>query len=297
MKSLVFVTAVACAMSVISDPSTAQEPAGTLFQDCSDCPEMIVVPSGTFLMGTPETEPQREADEGPQVEVTFGYNFAVSRFEITKAEYAKFAEETGFTSGNSCYIIEGAEWAEKEGHDWTDIGFKQSGNEPVGCINWFEAEAYTKWLSEKTDKPYRLLSEAEWEYAARAGTTTIFSFGDQVTPTHANYNAAKSYNGAPTGPYWAKTLPVGSYAPNAFGLYDMHGNMFEWVADCWQENLAGSPADGSVWNDGADCEKRSWRGGGWFNDPQSLRSGLRDSGAPTVKSNDIGFRVALSLSN
>jgi formylglycine-generating enzyme required for sulfatase activity len=130
-------------------------------------------------------------------------------------------------------------------------------------VSWNDAQAYVKWLSDKTEKDYRLLTEAEWEYAARAGTTTPFYFGRTISPDQANYNGEYTYDGGPKGVYREKTTPVGSFPANAFGLHDVHGNVLEWVEDCWHENYSGSPIDGAAWKSGGDCDRRVLRGGSW----------------------------------
>jgi formylglycine-generating enzyme required for sulfatase activity len=158
-------------------------------------------------------------------------------------------------------------------------------------VSWNDAKEYVAWLSRKTGKNYRLLTEAEWEYVARAGTATAFSFGDSISPLQANYDASQSYAGSPTGTRLNKTVPVGSYAPNAFGLHDVHGNVSEWVEDCWNPSYAGAPSDGGAWLSG-NCALRIRRGGSWGTEPGRVRSAVRSYDTPTQRTFFVGLRVA-----
>jgi formylglycine-generating enzyme required for sulfatase activity len=161
-------------------------------------------------------------------------------------------------------------------------------------VSWNDAHAYLAWLSAQTGRHYRLPSEAEWEYAARAGTSTPFSFGASISPQQANYDAAVSYAGSATGTKQNKTTPVGTYGANRFGLHDMHGNVWEWVEDCWNASYAGAPADGSAWHSG-NCAQHVVRGGSWDSEPQTLRSALRYYQLGSIRQNTLGFRVARAL--
>jgi formylglycine-generating enzyme required for sulfatase activity len=158
-------------------------------------------------------------------------------------------------------------------------------------VSWDDTRQYLAWLSRKTGKTYRLLTEAEWEYVARAGTTTAFWWGNSITPQQANYDASVSYAGSPIGTKGGKTVEVGRYAPNAFGLYDVHGNVEEWVEDCWNVGYAGAPSEGSAWTSG-DCAERVVRGGAWEMDPQYSRSANRISWDASLWNRDRGLRVA-----
>jgi len=168
------------------------------------------------------------------------------------------------------------------------------GNRPVIEVDWNDAQAYVAWLSRKTGERYRLLSEAEWEYVARAGTSTPFYFGNTITPDQANYDGNYTYDGGPKGTYHEKTMPVGSYPRNAFGLYDLHGNVWEWTEDCYQDSYSGAPTDGSA-RSVSNCSLRVLRGGSWLYNPQLLRSALRVRGDPSSRTDGIGFRVARTL--
>ena len=254
------------------------------FRDCAACPEMVVVPAGSFLMGSPESEMGRDDDEGPQHRVTIREAFAVGVYEVKRDEYGTFVAETGHVGGSGCYVWTGSEWKRREGADWRSPGYAQTGRDPVVCVSWEDAQAYVRWLSRKTGEEYRLLSEAEWEYAARAGTTTRYSIGDEITSSDANY-----------GRNIGQTQPVGSYRANGFGLYDMHGNVWEWVRDCWNDSYAGAPNNGGSWERG-DCSRRVLRGGSWFNYSRDLRSANRLSYRSGYRNFlDCGFLVARTL--
>jgi serine/threonine-protein kinase len=248
---------------------------GRLFRDCEGCPEMVIVPAGSFTMGSPDAEASRHGNEGPQRRVAFAQPFAVGKFEVTFDEWEMCVREKG-CAHNPGYTAWGR------------------GKRPVIDISWTDAKQYAAWLGRKSGKPYRLLSEAEWEYVARAGTTTPFSFGGSISPQQANYDAAVSYAGSPTGAKQGKTVPVGSYAANRFGLHDVHGNVWEWVEDCWNTSHAGAPADGSARASG-NCAQRVVKGGSWDSEPQTLRSALRYYQLSTIRQNTLGFRVARAL--
>ena len=250
------------------------------FRDCPECPDMVTVPAGEFLMGSPDTERGRGKDEGPQHRVTIAHPFAVGKFEVTFAEWDACVAQGGCTY--------------KPG----DEGWGR-GKHPVIYVTWQDATQYTSWLSKKTGKAYRLLSEAEWEYAAR-GTTKIsdphtpFSTGPTINYRQANYDANFTYGSGPQGAYRQKTLDVGSLPRNAFGLYDMHGNVWEWVQDCYKPTYEGAPSDGSP-AISTDCDLHILRGGSWNYYPRLLRSAYRYATAPNVRMNNAGFRVARPL--
>ena len=264
---------------------------GTVFRDCADCPEMVVIPAGSFTMGSPQSEASRDNDEGPQHSVRIPRSIAMGKFEVTRGQFARFVQESGYSAGSGCYVWDGKQWNNDASKDWRNTGFAQSDEDPVACVNWNDAKAYVEWLARKSGQRYRLPSEAEWEYGARAGTTTAFSFGDRITPQLANYGTTVSYAGSPVATTPRKTVPVGSYAPNAFGLYDVHGNVFEWTEDCYNANYNGAPSDGAAWTSG-DCGRRVLRGGAWFLNPQFLRSALRVNLHPTIRYDHFGFRLA-----
>jgi formylglycine-generating enzyme required for sulfatase activity/TPR repeat protein len=252
------------------------------FRDCADCPEMVVVPAGGFTMGSPSSEPGRWDNESPQHPVTIGYSFAVGKYPVTRDEYGRFASEN---SGAS--------------NEWQNPKFAQTGRDPVVNVNWDDGKAYALWLSQKTGKPYRLLSEAEYEYAERAGTTTAYWWGD------SDSDLCRYANGGPCNHHG--TVAVGSYPANGFGLYDMAGNVFEWTEDCWNgsaesgnrssasgASYAGAPEDGTAWTTG-DCGRRVLRGGSWLSDTSYLRSANRGALSAVDRGDGLGFRVARTL--
>ncbi len=241
------------------------------FRECAkDCPEMVVVPTGKFMMGSPEG--QGTDDERPQHEVTIAEPFALSKFEVTFADW-----DACVAYGDCDPRISDNGWGR--------------GRQPAIYVNWDSANRYVAWVSRMTGKPYRLLSEAEWEYAARAGTETAYSWGDQIGNGNANCDGC--------GSHWdnRQTAPVESFAENAFGLYGMHGNVWEWVEDCVHNNYRGAPYDGLPWTTGGngDCNSRIVRGGSWASVPRFLRSAGRTGSSAGNRNNTIGFRVARDL--
>jgi len=255
---------------------------GQTFRDCySDdpvqnriCPEMVVVPAGEFTMGSPVDEEGRDKDEGPQRIVKIAKPFAVGKFEVTFAEW------------DACVLAGGCKHKPE-----TDWGRER---QPVMRVSWDDTKEYTAWLSTKTGKTYRLLTEAEWEYVARAGTISPFSTGKTITPDQANFKGTNTYGGSSTGQYRRKTVVVGSFNPNAFGVYDMHGNVGEWVEDCYADSYKTAPSDGSAVTF-SDCSSRVLRGGSWYYSPAYHRSANRDWGNPTNRDSGTGFRVARTL--
>ena len=258
---------------------------GETFRDCETCPEMVVLPAGEFMMGSPEGERGRSDAEEPQHKVTIPKPFAVGKYEVTVGQYAEFVKKTEHKHEGCGKII----------------------NHPVACVSWDDASAYAYWLSLKTGHEYRLLTEAKWEYAARAGTTTAYHFGRMILGNMAQYESEG-------------TAVVGSFPANAFGLHNMHGNVWEWVEDCWHDDYEDAPTDGSAWLSGCrkgnenDCEGligdnlkscqellvgkelRVLRGGSWLNKPEILRSANRagiDAANRDFKNG--GFRVARAL--
>ena len=243
---------------------------GGKFRDCAECPEMVVVPSGSFMMGSPDRESGRDDDEGPRHRVRIGYRFAVGVYEVT------FAQWDACVSAGGC-----------GGYRPNDRGWGR-GNRPVIMVSWDDAQLYVRWLSERTGERYRLLSESEWEYVARAGTTTRYNWGNEIGHNRANCDGC--------GSRWddEKTAPVGSFSANAWGLYDVHGNVWEWVGDCGNASYTGAPADGSAWARG-DCAARVLRGGSWLSFPRILRSAFRYSNSTGLRYFYDGFRVARTL--
>ena len=246
--------------------------AGDRFRDCPECPEMVVVPAGSYRMGSPSHEQGRQNDEGPVHEVTIGAPFALGVYEVTFAEWDACARVGGCPRGEG--IAEDRGWGR--------------GRRPVINVSWNDAQAYAIWLSRKTGKRYRLPSESEWEYAARAGTATAYSWGAHIGVNLANCDGC--------GSRWDddRTAPAGSFAANPWGLHDMHGNVWEWTQDCSNDNYQRAPADGSAWESG-DCARRVLRGGSWNYSPSYLRAANRIRNTSGDRLINIGFRVARTL--
>jgi formylglycine-generating enzyme required for sulfatase activity len=251
--------------------------------------EMVYIPGGTFTMGLPETEPESHDHEKPQHQVTI-QPFFMGKYVATQAQWKEVA------------LLPKIERDLER-----DLSYFKGNNRPVECVLWHDAVEFCARVSKKTGRNYRLPSEAEWEYACRAGTTTPFHFGETITPDLANYNGNETYLDAPKGKYRKETVDVGRFPPNAFGLYEMHGNVWEWCADPWHESYNGAPTDGSVWdeknNDNSyqnsvdlltmsrnDDRNRLLRGGSWFLNPLDSSSALRFYIAPDTRSHLIGFR-------
>ncbi len=286
-------------------PAAAQETRapGEVFQDCPGCPEMVVVPEGAFVMGSPAAEPDRSDWEGPQRDVAVS-GFAIGRTEITIAQYRAFVEATGWSSTGNCVTFEGGEWRGRPDRSWENPALPQEDSHPAVCISWVDAKLYADWLSEVTGESYRLPSEAEWEYVARAGAATAYPWGADITAGCAYANIADQ-TAAARFPDWLTvacndqiiyTTPVGAYAPNAFGVYDMIGNAMEWVEDCWREGYTGAPTDGSAWGaDDPSCQAAVVRGGSWNSVPVFFRSASRYFFPREERYSDFGFRVARDL--
>lgn len=275
---------------------------GQSFRDCEAyCPEMIVLPPGRFKIGSPTSEVGRGSDESPQKVVTIDYKLAVGKYPVTRGEFAAFVEATSRRLG-PCEHWDGKSFRAEDGKSWNNA-FDQTEKHPVVCVNWEDSQAYVQWLSNKTGKRYRLLTEAEWEYAARAGTTTAWYWGKSETDQCRYANGADlSAKGqgvtAPEfvncGDQYVHTSPVGSFRPNQFGLYDMGGNVGEWVEDCYQDTYRDAPTDGSAVETCMERFKnaRVMRGGAWNAIPAWMRSASRDVEVPSLRSDSFGFRVA-----
>jgi formylglycine-generating enzyme required for sulfatase activity len=263
---------------------------GDSFKECADCPEMVVVPAGSFTMGSPPDEKDHDQDEEPQHVVTIRQPFAVGKLHVTRDQFAAFVNETGYAASSTCGL-----WPSGGLGSWREPGFEQEGSHPVVCVSWDDAKAYVGWIARKTGKPYRLLTEAEFEYAARGrtqpGAYPRFWFGDNEEDL-CKYGNIATYNDTCSGSY--HTSPAGYYQPNAFGLYDMFGNAWQWTEDCWHGNYYGAPADGSAWTTGA-CNIRIDRGGSWDSNAWNRRAAKRQGTSGGDPRNDVGFRVARTL--
>lgn len=289
----------------VASPSLAGKlPApGKTFRDCRDCPEMVVVPPGEFMMGNEGGEKDRF--EGPVRRVRIGYAFAVGKFELTQAQYRGFVQATGHkTAGTGCNVFLGNAVNALPGTNWADPGYGRPvrDDEPVACIRWSDAKAYVSWLAGRTGQRYRLLTEAEWEYAARAGTQGLHTWAE-TSPTEAckvgNMHDAAGQKAAPTLPStpapcddgYAGVAPVGKFAPNAFGLYDMIGNVWEWVEDCYQMPYGATPVDGSA-QLAIGCDRRGTRGGSWRTAYERERPAFRGRDPEALTSQIFGMRIA-----
>lgn len=278
------------------DPASLEDLA--VFDDCTGCPQMVVLPSGSFQMGSRDGE--GESDERPRHPVTVAERFAIARTPVTVAQYAKFVEESGYSPEPGCKTYSHAGWTDDPEASWREPGFDQGSDHPVVCVNWEDAQAYVAWLNEAAglDGLYRLPSEAEWEYAARAGSVTEFWWDDEDAEICGHANGAD----ASTGFEWSsdcadgfpRTSPVEAFPANGFGLHDMAGNVWHWMADSWHASYRGAPDDGSAWVSG-DFSRRVVRGGSWIGEPWGLRSANRNWFAPEDRDKFVGFRPSRTL--
>jgi formylglycine-generating enzyme len=297
------------ALSVAS--AQEQKPDPTIFRDCADCPEMKIVPAGSFVMGAPESlvndvkwstdiERQRLTWETPQVKVTIAQPFAMGVFEITRDQFEAFMKASKRDIKPGCVLWMG-DWIRSSDQTWTKNDLGQTGDHPVVCIDWVDAQAYADWLTLKTGRTYYLPSNAQWEYAYRAGTTTAYFWGEDAEGICAYGNVAdatlsKKHAGRPSfscNDKFLYTAPVGMKKPNPWGLYDMTGNAWEWIADCWTTDNKAQASDGAAIQTG-DCTHAPLRGGAYGTGPKFTRSSSR--GGPDERTNArqgwIGFRLA-----
>jgi len=288
--------------NVPSRPLPAAHKAAPTFKDCGVCPGMVELPAGEFMMGSPADDGGREQTEGLPRRVVIAKRLALGKFEVTVDQFEAFVADAGLAVGKTCYKVdaETAQWAPMEA-SFRQPGFNVEGSHPAVCVSWHEAQAYAAWLARRTGKPYRLPSEAEWEYATRAGTTTSYSFGNDESRLcqHARFadlGSPFSWRGAcrshlvTHGP-----ILVGKLKPNPWGLFDMHGNAWEWTADCWSADARELPTDGSAYARLGGCEIGVVRGGSWAAQYQRVRSATRVPINAAKRQYHIGFRVALSL--
>ncbi len=285
-----------------SKPGRNLEP-GDIFRDCASCPEMVVIPAGELQMGSPDTEHDQMGAEGPVHQVRIDRPFALATHEVTVAEFRAFVEAEGYRTqaecDTRCYGLNGADQQSDSKVGWRSPGFEQGDDHPVVCVSWNDAQAYVRWLSDKTGAEYRLPSEAEWEYAARAGTETPFWTGDCIDTDQANYDGNYDYAGcgAKTGVLREGTVPAASLPANPVGLHENAGNVWEWVEDCWHDDYTGAPAGGSAWleGEGGRCDQRVLRGGSWSVSPSNIRSANRIRNNRDGSYYDVGFRLARTL--
>jgi formylglycine-generating enzyme required for sulfatase activity len=279
---------------------------GSAFSECDGCPEMVVIPAGSFVMGTPGAAPARDAAgaEGEVVVVTVQRAFALGRREVTRGEFGRFIADSGHEPQPGCRVWDAAlgRFNEDARRGWQDVA--ASDELPVSCVSFGDAQAYAQWLSAKTGSRYRLPSEAEWEYAARAGGRALRPWGDEAEDgcdfantydlvAHARYRLGWPEARCRDG--YADLAPVGQFTANAFGLHDMIGNVREWVQDCATGSYVGRPRDGRAWEWIGGCTERVQRGCSWLAPPGECRSAHRFAAPADERSGDAGFRVALEL--
>ena len=264
------------ARSLLAELSKPRWEPGEKFRDCEECPELVVVPAGSYEMGSPPGEEGRDGDEGPVHRVAISESFGVGVYEVTSSEWDACHRAGGCTRNPN------------------DRGWGR-GDRPVIGVSWKDAQEYVGWLSGETGFEYRLLSESEWEYVARGGTRGPFHYGETISTSQANYDGRYTYGSGRKGRFRERTTPVGSFSPNGFGLHDVHGNVLEWVEDCWHADYEGAPTDGGAWTVGGDCDRRVLRGGSWSYGPSYLRSANRGRDVSGYGSLNYGFRIARTL--
>ena len=318
LRSAAVLIAIAVVALYAAPRALVAEPA-TAFTDCADCPEMMPVPAGEFFMGATAEElrvadlpPYFEGRELPRHRVTISRPFAVAKYELSRAHYARFVEDSGYAPAAGCWIFIGTEWIFDASRSWRDTQLDQGEDHPVTCINWHDALAYTRWLSERTGQRYRLLSEAEWEYAARAGTETAYWFGDSAEAiceyvnlgdittrdrfgwheTEIKFAPLDNWTYVPCRDGYATTAPVDFGAPNPFGIFNMLGNVQELVTDCWHPSYASGPITEAPRDTSGDCALRMMRGQGWTAIAASTRAAFRARMLATDRRFYLGIRLA-----
>ncbi len=293
--------------------AVAQTP-GDVIQDCEDCPRVVVIPTGTFTMGTlvGAYEVNEESGEGPPIRITISNAYAIGETEVTIGQFKAFVKATGYNAGAGCDVIKDGGFEDPKATWRNPVQPKRAkDNHPVSCIDFAASVAYADWLSELTGHRYRLPSEAEWEYAARAGSTAPRPWGANnsfegvsisLTCEHANaYDGESQKEYTFAWPYarcndgYADVAPVASFAKSDYGLYDTMGNLWERVQDCYTASYWGRPRDENAWEWIGGCERRVVRGGGWYSRPTNVRPARRASGSVDGRGNDLGFRVVREL--
>jgi formylglycine-generating enzyme required for sulfatase activity len=282
-----------------TDASAARAPNGKVAA-CKDCPEMVAIPAGSFTMGSPSGERGRQSNEGPQTKISIR-GFQMGKYPVTRGQFDEFVKATGYKPARRCYadLAGNGNFSQTSKASYLNTGFPQTDSDPVVCVSWNDAAAYAQWLAQGTGKAYRLPSEAEWEYAARAGATGSRYWGDDAddaceyanaadkaaTRKYRNWNVIDCDDGA------TFTSPVGKYKPNKFGLYDMLGNVKELVGGCYSDSLSTIPTDGS--SGSLDCDQYALRGSSWESIPDVMRLADRQHADPDEAGIHFGFRVAL----
>lgn len=285
-----------------------------IFTDCDQCPEMVIVPSGSVYIGSYEEEIGRKKGERNRVKATIANSFAMAKNEVTLAQYRIFMEETKYKSNQAfykgeplvgCNYFDGKSYGYVAEHNWKNPGYPQRDTDPVVCVSWTDAYAYAKWLSKKTGRTYRVPSAVEFEYASRAGSSSPWYWGTNPEEAcdYANVGDTAFANKFPTRASfpctdgYVFTTRVGRFKPNKFGLYDMVGNAWEWTSDCFQNDLTNAPIDGSAWtdNENKECDARTPKGGSWISGIAWSRAAVRSRDGADYKSFMLGFRVAADV--
>lgn len=289
-------------------------PSADSFQDCAECPEMQIIAAGSVFIGSYEEEIGRKRAERPRIEARIEEPFAMAKTEVTLAQFRQFMEESNYASivpkrdGMpliGCNYYDGKSYGYIAGHNWENPGYPQREDAPVVCVSWSDAQAYAEWLSEKTERKYRIPSSVEFEYASRAGSSSPWFWGNDPDKAceYANIGDRSFANQYPSRPAFScddgyvYTASVAQFKPNSFGLYDMVGNAWEWTNDCFHMDLAGAPLDGSSWEEAeeGDCEFRTPKGGSWISGIAWSRAAVRSRDHANYKSFMLGFRVAAEI--
>jgi formylglycine-generating enzyme required for sulfatase activity/catechol 2,3-dioxygenase-like lactoylglutathione lyase family enzyme len=296
---------------LVSAPALAQEAdlkPGAVVKDCATCPDLVAVGPGEFMIGS--TAETKDVDvsrgETPQAKIKIAKGFLLGRYEVTVGQYREFVRETGYQAPKKACRVWDNEFVDKDDATWENPyqPAKPEPQHPVGCVSWNDAQAFISWLSKKTGKAYRLPSSAEWEYAARAGTTTSRFWGEGTDDAceYANtfdISAKEKYPFpwafSPCKDGYPEQAPVGKFKPNNFGLYDMIGNVWEWTADCYAGSHQGRPRDGKAWTWNGACENRETRGGAWMSAPERNRIAWPGRDPAERRLNYFGFRIARDL--
>ena len=266
-------------------------------------PDMIALPPGTVVMGSEDGDRAAAPDEFPRHEVALARGFRIATYPVTRGDFARFVAATGYARRGFCRVFGPYGWRDEATASWREPGFAQTDKHPAVCVSWDDAQAYIAWLNEETGEVYRLPSESEWAYAARAGSRGLNFWGDSAYDacTYANVNDLTAKNktvkaAEPCDDGHLHTSEVGIFQPNGFGLYDIQGNVWEWAGDCWTGSYAGHPGDGSAAEgSGAYCDYRAARGGSWYDIPGPHRLEAREHRPPQARLAFVGFRLAADL--
>ncbi|MBM3513551.1 MAG: formylglycine-generating enzyme family protein [Alphaproteobacteria bacterium] len=287
------------ALLLVALPAAAQQ----TFRDCADCPEIVVIPAGTFVMGAPDDEPDRQRWDGPPTKITIAKPFALATYETTRHQYAAFMRESRHRTPGPCRIFTGT-WGPSDQSDWQRVNFAQGDGHPQVCVDWYDALAFVEWLNTKGGHSYYLPSEAEFEYANRAGSQKTFPWGNDRAEicNHANVADKRVKDRHPQveahdcDDGFEFSAPVGSFPANAFGLHDTFGNVWEWVFDCWAFDHTLSDGTARPVTSGENCHKRIIKGTGYESVARYARSAARGrDDIPDFRIAVIGFRVAARL--